>query len=591
MKWLRSGLPALALFLTLSAWGRPAAAAPRITALLPGAAPGVWTATVSGKEARKPDGLVVLVDGKPVTAVAEEGAEGETVRLKLQGVPAGTRRIEVALRGKEKEPLAALGFGPLDSPFAGWTVYHIMVEMFADGSPGNDGEISGWKHPNYAGGDLQGILEHAGHLQELGINAVWLSPIFAARTSHGYDVLNYYRIGDAVAVPGDPKASLELFRRLVQDLHGRGIRVVLDVPLNHASKAYDRETGDPGKLKPRATAARQEAEKVWESWGGEYRYWDFSHEPTRRFLKDAALYWLRDEGVDGLRLDYVRGVPHDFWVDLYKEVKQAKPGAWLVGEAWMDGAREDANAADIATYFDRSGGGPQFDSLFDFPLQMTLTSVFAKGSSATELEDWLQRTEAMYGPEALPARFLDNHDMARFMAWTQEPDRLVAAVGFLASLSGPVVLFYGTETGLSHGGPQAGFTDAGRVPLPWGNLDQPLLGRIQKILQLRRDHPALARGGRLPLFADREALVMAKVTAEETVLVGVNLSGAARKVELDLGGLLPAGASPQPLLGDGPVAAAEGGRLTWTLPPRGTWMLSLRPVGPPERVDRSSARK
>ena len=57
------------------------------------------------------------------------------------------------------------------SPFADWTVYHIMVEMFANGNPGNDGEISGWKHPNYAGGDLQGSLEHAGYLQDLGVNA------------------------------------------------------------------------------------------------------------------------------------------------------------------------------------------------------------------------------------------------------------------------------------------------------------------------------------------------------------------------------------------------------------------------------------
>lgn len=574
-------LQAIALFLILLVRGGAAEAAPRIVTLLPGAATGEWTAVISGKEARKPDGLVFLVDGKPASAEVQ-GTEGETVRLKLQGVPAGAKRLAVALRGKEGEPLAAVDLGPLDSPFAGWTVYHVMVEMFANGNPGNDGEITGWKHPRYAGGDLQGILERAQHLQDLGVNAVWLSPVFAAKTSHGYDVLNYYRIGGAVAVPEDPKASQELFRRLVQDLHGRGIRVVLDVPLNHASGAYDREAGDPGKLKPRATAARQEAEKVWESWGGGYRYWDFSHEPTRRFLKDAALYWLRDEGVDGLRLDYVRGVPHDFWAELYKEVKEVKPGAWLVGEAWMDAAREDANARDIATYYERVNGGLQFDSLFDFPLQMVMTSVFARGNPALELEEWLQRTEAVYGPDALPARFLDNHDLARFLAWTQEPDRLAAAVGFMASLSGPIVLFYGTETGLSHGGPQAGFTDAGRVPMPWGKLDQALLERIRKVLQLRREHPALTRGGRLPLLADRDALVMAKVAPEETLLVGVNLSGAPRKVELDVAGLVSAGAKPQPLLGDAPAVLSEGGRLEWTLPPRGTWLLSVSVTGLPK---------
>ncbi|HKI02040.1 MAG TPA: alpha-amylase family glycosyl hydrolase [Thermoanaerobaculia bacterium] len=90
-------------------------------------------------------------------------------------------------------------------PFDDWIVYHIMVDMFAKGSPANDGEITGWKHPNYAGGDLQGILEHADHIQKLGANAVWLSPIFAARSSHAYDATNYYRIGGAFGAPNRPR--------------------------------------------------------------------------------------------------------------------------------------------------------------------------------------------------------------------------------------------------------------------------------------------------------------------------------------------------------------------------------------------------
>jgi hypothetical protein len=143
------------------------------------------------------------------------------------------------------------------APFGDLTIYHIMVDMFADGNPGNNGEVTGWKHPNYAGGDLQGILAHAQYLQDLGVNAVWLSPIFAARSSHGYDVTNYYQVGSAFAVPGDPKASEELFRKLVADLHQRGIKVILDIPLNHASGSYQRDAGDPDKLHPRATAARQ----------------------------------------------------------------------------------------------------------------------------------------------------------------------------------------------------------------------------------------------------------------------------------------------------------------------------------------------
>lgn len=165
--------------------------------------------------------------------------------------------------------------------------------------------------------------------------------------------------------------------------------------------------------------------------------------------------------------------------------------------------------------------------------------------------------------------------MARFMVWTDKPDRLAAAVGFLASLSSPIVLFYGTETGLSHGAPKSGFTDVGRIPMPWGSLDQALMGRVRQALQLRRGHPALTRGGRLPLVADKDVLVMAKVTPEETVLVGVNLSGAPREVEIDLGALLPAGGKLTPLLGEAPAErSGEGGRLKWRLPPLATSMLA-----------------
>ncbi|HEX6901074.1 MAG TPA: alpha-amylase family glycosyl hydrolase [Thermoanaerobaculia bacterium] len=466
-------------------------------------------------------------------------------------------------------------------PFDDRIIYHVMVSMFANGNPGNDGEITGWKHPNYTGGDLQGVLERAAHIQSLGVNTVWLSPVFAARTSHGYDVLNYYKIGPAVGVPNDPAASLDLFRRLVKDLHGRGIKVILDLPLNHANAAYDRGEGDPDKLNPRATAARQEAEKVWEGWNSGLRYWNFDHQPTRRFLKNVALYWLTKEDVDGLRLDYVRGVPHDFWAELNAEVKKAKPGAFLVGEAWIDSQGEEANAKDIATYFEKVGGQPQFDSLFDFPLQIAMTEVFGKGAPATGLEERLRRTETLYGPGARPTRFLDNHDLARFLSWSQKPERLTAALGFLASLSGPIAIFYGTETGLSHGGPKTGFTDVGRIPMPWKSLDEGLIAQVRRILQTRREHPALFRGGRVPLLAARDHLVMAKVTPEETVFVGVNLAGEPREVAVDAAGLLASGTALRPLLGESAATYdAEKGQLRWKLPALSTVMVSAGGTAP-----------
>ena len=557
--------------------GSPALAADLRFASLRPAAGGEWQAEVVGKGAAKNVGKLVFAADGQVLAAELEGMEGGRVRALLTGVPAAAARISVGVAGKKgTELLASVAVKPPAAAWSGWTIYHIMLGYFRNGHPGNDGEVDGWRHPNYAGGDLQGVLEGADHIASLGVDAVWLSPIFQSRTSHGYDVASYYRIGGAVAVSGDAEASLELFRRLVRELGERGVRVILDLPLNHVGRSYDFESGDPGKLGPRSTAARQEAEKLWDSWGAGFRYWNFSHPPTRRFLKDAALYWLLEEGVAGLRLDYVRGVPHDFWAEFFAEVKAKKPDAFLVGECWIDGGGAEANMRDIATYYRPvEGAGPQLDSLLDFPLQIVMTDVFARGGSAVELERWLQATAAAYGPAGRPTYFLDNHDMTRFLSWNGDRDRLLAALGFMASLSSPVIVYYGTEAGLANASPRPGFVDSGRIPMPWDDLDRGLVERVGEIFRARKQHPALQVGGRLPLLADKEVLVMAKVAAGERALVGVNLASEARTVELEGSDLLR---GPfEAVIGTSVPAAGEDGRISWRLPPVSTSIAVARP--------------
>ncbi|MEW6368848.1 MAG: alpha-amylase family glycosyl hydrolase [Acidobacteriota bacterium] len=563
----------------------------RVVTLHPGVSSGQWEAVLATGEPAGGAGkkLDFLAGSARLSADAEQAGPG-LLRFRLDGVPPDARQIGVVEAWqKEGSPLAAISIRAAhqsDAPFNDWIIYHIMVEMFRNGDPSNDNELTGWRHPNYASGDLQGVLQSLDYIRFIGANAIWLSPIFACDTSHGYDVKNYYLIGDAVGVPVDHKASLDLFRRLVSEAHSKGIRIILDLPLNHASKLYQLPDGDPQGLHPRATGPKQDAEKLWDSWGAGYQYWDLDDPNTRRFLIEAALYWLRDMNVDGLRLDYARGVPHDFWSQLYAEVKKVKPGAFLMGECWNDAERQEANARDIATYYEPVSGTPQFDSLLDFPVQMTMTAAFARGDPVLDIETWLQRTAAEYSAGATPAFFLDNHDLARFMSWTGEQDRLVAAIRFLSSLSGPIVVFYGTETGIIHTRPSEGVLDSGRIPMPWQDLDSQLVGRVRQALQTRSAHSdVLARGARLPLFADKDVLVMAKVSPEETALVGVNLSKAARDVEFDATGIIPKGAGLKAMLGDSaPQATNQAGRMKWVLAAHNTCMAiatsSNRPLTP-----------
>lgn len=540
------------------------AAEPMITSVAPVA--GGWQVSVQGIAAPR-------FRHERQELAARAVADGSW-QVPAEGAPPGGRlvvndgkRDVLALRPGEDTREAG--------PFNDWTIYHVMLGHFANGDAGNDrAGLRRWVHPNYAGGDLQGVLGKVEYLKSLGVNAVWLSPPFAAETSHGYDVMNYYRVGDAVSVPSDPAAAMDLYHRTVAALQAAGIRVILDLPLNHGSGSYERRDGDPKGLKPKTTSAQQEAEKVWESWNTGFRYWNFADAGTREFLVDAGRYWLTEGKADGFRLDYVRGVPHDFWAEFYAAMKAAKPGAFLFGEAWQDAAAAGPNAEDIARYYAAvPGAGPQFDGLIDFPLQMVMVDAFARGAAgAADLERWLQRTTALYGPQGRPVYFLDNHDVSRFLSWADErgQERLLAALGFMASLSSPMVVFYGTETGLRGGRAAPGFNDAGRVPMPWSKLDAQLVERVAAILRLRAELPALTRGGRLPVLVDDDVLVMRKTHRSGDVLVAVNLGGAERTVTLPAAALGDRAGDWVAVLGSSAPEAGADGALTWRLPPLST---------------------
>ncbi len=569
-------LRAAALLLVLSIAAARAGEPPfRFESVVPASA-GAWNVTlaVRGNPQKVKDKVVLRVDGIPVAAAFEPAGEGRVAARVV--LPAGATRLEAGSQGKAFEPAAALRLSPAgaaDAPYSDWTIYHVYLATFRNGDPSNDGAVAGWKDRAYAGGDLAGVLAALDHVKKLGANALWLSPLFAARTSHGYDVVNYWQVADQVAVPGKPAESLALFRKVVAEAHARGIRVILDIPLNHASRGYDTEHGDPLGLKPRAGGPRQPAEQLWESWGSGYQYWVFENEATRKFLVEAALHWVRDEGVDGLRLDYVRGVPSDFWAQLDAAVKQARPGAFLVGECWADEQGPWGNIEEIAKYdADVKGTGPQFDALLDFPLQAVLRDTFT-GGPASALEAVLQASAATYRPGATPAAFLDNHDLARFMEVVQDKDRLVAAVGFLSALSAPIVLFYGTEEGLSGGPSKAGFTDGGRLPMPWNALDGALEERVRQFLAVRAEHAALTRGARLPVLADRTGLVMAKRGTGALALVALNTGKEPRTFAIDAAAWFDGSLAPRVIAGGGTVALdKETGKLAWTVPP---WTTSI----------------
>lgn len=458
-------------------------------------------------------------------------------------------------------------------------IYHVLVGFFANGDPAND-RVAARPDPGYPGGDLRGLLARLDHVASLGVNAVWLSPVFEADSEHGYGASNYYEVSGALGVPGDRAASRELFREVVRRCHARGLRVILDVALNHASPWYDLAGGDPHGLRPRTTGPLQFEERRYFASGG-FRYWDFDDPGTRAFLLEAALHWIRDEGVDGLRLDYARGVPLSFWAELHRRVKAVRPDAFLVAEVWpLPWEGVDPLAVHWAG---DPHAGAAFDSVLDFPTCWAVTSVFQRTNliqtpfasfsvggdrSPVRLERLLQEQAARYPPDARPTFFLDNHDMSRFASYGRDRRRTLAAFAFLATLSGHLALYYGTETALASPASEQR-RPTGRQPMPWDALDPATVRAFREIIAVRRAHPSLETGFRVPLHADGAVLVMAKVGASERALVGVNLSDEERVVELEAGTLLRGGGAGTTVLGTS-RPNVEAGRIRWALPPVST---------------------
>jgi cyclomaltodextrinase len=224
--------------------------------------------------------------------------------------------------------------------------YQIFPERFANGNPGNDPEdVHPWgdkpMQSNYFGGDIQGVIDHLDYLSELGINAIYFTPLFQAMTNHKYDTADYMSVDAHFGTNDTLKA-------LVRACHSRGIRVLLDAVFNHSGKTFP----------PFLDAMERGPDSPYADWfhvrewplrikDGIPTYDTFAFEPhmpklntehpeVKKYLLDVARYWIEEIDIDGWRLDVANEVDHAFWREFRQVVKAAKPEAYILGEIWHD---------------------------------------------------------------------------------------------------------------------------------------------------------------------------------------------------------------------------------------------------------------
>jgi cyclomaltodextrinase / maltogenic alpha-amylase / neopullulanase len=398
--------------------------------------------------------------------------------------------------------------------------YQIFPERFANGDPSNDPEaVEPWggkpERGNYFGGDLQGVIDHLDHLAQLGITAIYFTPLFEATTNHKYDTQDYKKI--------DPHfGTNETLKQLIEACHERGIRVMLDAVFNHCGQTFP----------PFVDVLEKGADSPYAGWfhvrewplrveGGIPTYHTFGFEPimpklntehpeVKAYLLDVAEYWIKEFGIDGWRLDVANEVDHRFWRQFRDVVKAANPDVYILGEIWHDSLMWL-----LGDQFDAVMNYPYTNAVLDFVTKGKLDGAGFANTIGAQLAGYpLQVTESMFN-------LLDSHDTPRLLTQCGDIRKLKLAALLQFAYPGTPCIYYGDEVGMSGGGdPDC------RGCMVWDASlqDRDLFEFYRRLIALRKEHPALRSGALRFLHAkpDDPRLVIERVHEEEQLLLLVN---------------------------------------------------------------------
>ena len=365
-----------------------------------------------------------------------------------------------------------------------WTrdavVYNIFPDSFAAGK-----RLAPNGAPPCRGGTVRGVTENLDYIASLGFNCIYLNPIFAARSYHRYDTLDYYRIDPHMGAEDD-------LRDLVRRAHALGIRVILDGVFNHVSSDHPffRDVLEKGRASryyscfyalpetPRLPAAGELPGYTCFSYVADMPKTNTADPFLRQYFCDIGAYWVRKFDVDGWRLDVANELDDGFLRAFRSSVKAAKSDALVVGEVWENAAH----------YL----GGDMLDSAMNYDFRRYCRRFFAEQTVDAETFDTNVSTLLLrYNENALFAQLnlLDSHDVSRFLSLCGEKtERMELAVLLQMTFPGMPCVFYGDEKGLC-GESEPEY----RRPMAW-DASSPLEEVYRRMIALRKTHPALRYG-------------------------------------------------------------------------------------------------
>ncbi|MBV8610635.1 MAG: glycoside hydrolase family 13 protein, partial [Singulisphaera sp.] len=405
----------------------------------------------------------------------------------------------------------------------------------------------------YQGGDLIGVIERLDYLVELGINAIYFTPIFQSASNHRYHTHDYEKV--------DPMlGGNDALRRLLDEAHARGIRVVLDGVFNHASRGFFQfhdilENGANSAYLDWFTvtsfplyAYESDRPLGYKAWWNLPALPKFNTDTpaVREFLWGIGRKWI-DFGIDGWRLDVPNEIDDEsFWREFRLRVRAGNPEAYIVGEVWTEARRwlkGDMWDAVMNYLFTRACIAFFIGEAVDHEELAKTSFRTLDPTGAPAFRRAIEALEGLYHPNvvAVQLNLLGSHDLPRFLALARgDLSALRLATLFQMTYTGAPSIYYGDEIGM-----RGGHDPANRGAFPWYSSetwDNRLLHDFQRLIALRNSRPALRRGSFRVLHAQDDVLVHARQLGNETVVVALNTSASSKRVDVPLEGLLFDGA-------------------------------------------------
>ena len=373
-------------------------------------------------------------------------------------------------------------------------------------------------------GNLRGIIEHLDYITDLGIDVVYLTPIFKSNSCHKYDTIDYYQV--------DPSfGTTEDLKELVQKSHERGMKVVLDAVYNHSGREFFAfqdilEKGEKSKyldwyfideLPPRGEWGEIPNFKCFGYYGGMPKL-NLKNPEVEKYITDVACYWIKECDIDGWRLDVGDEISHFFWKNFRKAIKAVKKDMLIIGEIWH-------YAGDFLE-------GDEWDTVMNYPFYLNLIDLLADEKiNVSQFVQNLGYLKGRLNKKCYPLMWnlIDSHDTARFLHLCHDNKKKQhLAAAFQLLLPGMPMVYYGDEYAM----PGANDPDC-RRGMYWDEeyQDKEMYNWYKKLMQVRKTHACIVEGEMIETIAndDEDTIVMIRKNGEETIAMLFNCGNSAKE--------------------------------------------------------------